>query len=113
MPLFLGKNYGTIYSSILGLIEKTVKDLYHGLRLQSQLAEWVQDAWYVCSPAAKLVNFKLYICTGGQHKLWILILRGTTIWRLSWNMLITCLSKYIIIDCQAFCFAIFVELCTT
>ena len=47
MPLFSGKEYGSIYTSILGLVEKMAKDLYHGLRLQSQLAEWAQDAWYV------------------------------------------------------------------
>ena len=46
MPLFSGKDYGSIYTSILGLVEKTAKDLYHGPRLQSRLAEWAQDAWY-------------------------------------------------------------------
>ena len=91
MTLFLGKNYGSIYLGILGLIEKTAKDSYHGLWLQSQLAEWAQDAWYifVFGLAEELIS---YNCTGGQCKLQRSISRGMTILRSNWNnitMLIT------------------------
>ena len=91
MPLFLGKNYGSIYLGILGLVEKMAKDSYHGLWLQSQLAEWAQDAWYIFifGLAEELIS---YNCTGGQCKLRISISRGTTIWRSNWTnitMLIT------------------------
>ena len=79
MPQFSGKDYGSIYFSILGLIEKTAKDLYHGPRLQLQLAEWAQNGWYVFDPAAELINLTSCIHTGGRRKLWIPMSRGTTI----------------------------------
>ena len=65
MVVTLGKDYSSIYLSILGLVEKTLKDLYHGLRLQSQLTEWAQDAWYVFGPAAELIDLKSFIQEGG------------------------------------------------
>ncbi|KAI6004881.1 hypothetical protein EDD15DRAFT_2359797 [Pisolithus albus] len=44
-PKFSAKAYASIYNALLGLIEETSKNPYHGPRLSEQLACWAREGW--------------------------------------------------------------------
>jgi len=44
-PKFSAKMYASIYNALLSLIEETLRDAYHGPRLNDQLAHWAREGW--------------------------------------------------------------------